>query len=559
MMGTNQDTVTDCHQMATLYLNHPPEPRLSVLAIGWYEKALTLEPENVESYLGLAKAYHHLGQSEQALQCCDQAIALEPDSLAARYFACMLQIPIIYRTQKEVLSSRHRYHSQLLELHQRLQKAPTQAVAELATVVGTVSPFYLIYQGYDDTELQRLYGDVVCHIMAARYPQWYYQRPLPFPKTPVHNTTEPLRIGIVFGHFHNHSVWKVILKGWLQHLNHERFQLFGYSLGTKKDHATDLARSLLHSYTDGTRSIEAWGQIISTDHPHVLLYPEVSMDKISIQLSALRLAPIQCTTWGTYVTSGLPTMDYYLSGDLLEPRNAQHHHTEKLIRLPNLSIHYTPSQVTGADLQRQAYGLRSSSVVYLCLQSLFKYLPQYDRLYPQIAKAVGDCQFVFLKHKSSEALTRIFENRLRQAFSDAELDMDQFVVMQPTLSDANYHRLNALGDIFLDSIDVAGTTTTLEAITHDLPVVTMPGEFVRGRVSSAILQQMGVISTVATSVEHYGEIAICLGRNKQWRQVVTEQMAQNKHRLYDDLSCVEALEKSFFTFLEQTPVPQHVL
>jgi len=529
------------------YLQHPPEPRLSVLAIAWYQKSLTVQPNCAETYLALAKAYHQLGQSEDALNSCDKALEIEPESLKARYYRCMLQLPIVYRHQEESLTSRQSYHQALVQLHDTIKRATPQAISSLVEAIGTVTPFYLLYQGYNDIELQRHYGKLITQIMATCYPQWAPQIPQP-------KTSEPIHVGIVFGHFHQHSVWKVIVKGWISQLNRDRFKLFGYSLGDKQDQETEIARDNLTKFVEGPHSIEEWCQLIHADHPHILIYPEVSMKKLAIQLSALRLAPIQCTTWGTYVTSGLPTIDYFLSGTLIEPDDAEQQYTEKLVRLPNLSIYYTPPQIELASLQRQDLGLRSSAVIYLCVQSLFKYLPQYDFIFPRIVQAVGDCQFVFFKHKTSETLTKIFVKRLQRAFSAVDLDIADYVVMQPALTDAAYHRLNDLADIFLDSLGTAGTTTTLEAITYNLPIVTMQGEFMRGRVSHGILKQIGVTETIATSVDDYIEIANRLGRDVSWRQKVRKRMAQNKHKVYGDMACIEGLETFLSTVVHNKKI-----
>jgi protein O-GlcNAc transferase len=527
------------NRIAASYLQHPPEPRLSVLAIAWYQKSLTVEPNCAETYLALAKAYHQLGQSEEALKSCDKALTIEPESLTAHYYRCLLQLPIVYRDQEESLNSRQHYHQALVQLHDTIKRATPQAIRSVVEAIGTVTPFYLLYQGYNDIDLQRHYGKLISQIMATCYPQWAQAPQIPPPKT-----SEPIRVGIVFGHFHQHSVWKVIVKGWISQLNQDRFKLFGYSLGDKQDQETEIAREKLTKFIEGPHSIEQWCQLIHADHPQILIYPEVSMKKLAIQLSALRLAPIQCTTWGTYVTSGLPTLDYFLTGSLIEPDDAEQHYTETLVRLPNLSIHYTPPQIELASRQRQDFGLRSSAVIYLCVQSLFKYLPQYDFIFPRIAQAVGDCQFVFLKHKTSETLTKIFVKRLQRAFSAVDLDMADYVVMQPALTDAAYHRLNDLADVFLDSLGTAGTTTTLEAISYNLPIVivTLPGEFMRGRVSYGILKQIGVTETIATSVDNYIAIANRLGKDAQWRQQVRERMAQNKHKVYSDMAGIEGLE-----------------
>lgn len=529
--------VAEYNRIATSFLQHPPDPKLSALAIAWYRRSLEVEPNCIKTHLALAQAYHQIGQLAQAWDCCDKAENIEPESLIPAYYRCMLQLPILYRQNEDVSQSRQQYQQQLIALGEKVARAKTSTVAALAKAVGRITPFYLAYQGYDDLELMCLYGQIITQIMAARYPQWAQDLPIVSPKL-----NEAIRVGIVSGNFYRHSIWKDIIKGWIARLDRKKFYLIGYALNKTQDEETEFARSCLAKFVMGSHTTEEWGQLIQADSPHILLYPEVSMNSKAIQLSALRLAPVQATTWATYVTSGLPTIDYYLSAALLETTQADEQYLENLVRLPNLSMYYTPLEENLSSEQREDFGLRPSSIAYFCAQSLFKYLPQYDWLYPRIARSVGDCQFIFMKHKTSEALTKIFAKRLQDAFAVEGLDLQQYVVMQPALSHASYHRLNDIADIFLDSIGVAGTTTTLEAISYNLPVVTLPREFLRGRVSSGILQKMEVPETIATSPEDYVEIAIRLGKDAAWRERVRARIAENKHKIYGDMACIEGLE-----------------
>ena len=117
------------------------------------------------------------------------------------------------------------------------------------------------------------------------------------------------------------------------------------------------------------------------------------MDPVSCQLAAQRLAPVECNSWGHPDTSGFPTLDYFLSSELMEPPDAQDHYTEQLVRLANLSVYYEPLDVEPVSVSRADLGLRSTETVFWCGQSLFKYPPQFDHLFPRIAGEVGDCQF----------------------------------------------------------------------------------------------------------------------------------------------------------------------
>src|SRR6185295_18992842 len=98
------------------------------------------------------------------------------------------------------------------------------------------------------------------------------------------------------------------------------------------------------------------------------------------------LAPVQCSYIGHLQTSGTPTIDYFLSGELIEPPEGQEHYTEQLVRLPNIAFHYEPLALAPVTVTRAELGLRPDATAFWCAQSLFKYLPQYDEVFPRIAR-----------------------------------------------------------------------------------------------------------------------------------------------------------------------------
>ena len=145
-----------------------------------------------------------------------------------------------------------------------------------------------------------------------------------------------MRVGIVSGFFQQHSNWKLPIKGWLSQLDRQRFRAFGYHTGNQEDGETKVAASFCDRFVQGPLPLDRWRQEILADAPHVLIYPEVGMDPVSAQLAAQRLAPIQCNSWGHPDTSGFPTLDYYLSSDLMEPPDGQDNIKEVRIS-PNFS------------------------------------------------------------------------------------------------------------------------------------------------------------------------------------------------------------------------------
>ena len=259
-------------------------------------------------------------------------------------------------------------------------------------------------------------------------------------------------------------------------------------------------------------------------------------------LAALKLAPVQCMTWGHPVTSGLPTMDYFLTSDLMESADGDGHYSETLIRLPNLSISYAP-----LDEGPPAGGGRDEArgpdeVVYLCSQNLFKILPQFDEVCARIASRAPNARFRFIGH-ASPFVTDSFFKRLSRAFQGHGLDAGRYCTIHPKMSQSEFLEFTARADVFLDTIGWSGGNTTLETVALDVPVVTLPGPMMRSRHSYAILKMMGVEDTIARDIDGYVDIAVRLGVDPAWRQEIVGKMRTNKKTIYNDDQAIRGLER----------------
>ena len=502
-------------------------------ALSSYDRAVAIQPDYAEAYSNRAATLREMGDFEASLGSYAKAVALKPKLAAARFGLCMAQLLPIYAAETELLERRAAYTAHLRALCTGLVHDMNSA--DLAKAVGLSQPFLLAYQGYDDRDLQALYGSFLCGIMAERYPAAATAPPPP--------ANEPLRIGIVSGYFREHSNWKVPIKGWLTQLDRGRFRIFGYHTGADQDAQTATAAQLCERFVQGPLSVERWRAEILSDAPHVLIYPEIGMDCVAVALAAQRLAAVQCNSWGHPDTSGLPTLDYYLSSDLMEPPDGADHYTERLVRLPNLSVYCEPAELSAVPMTRHDFGLRAGATAFWCGQSLFKYLPRFDEVFPRIASGAGDCQFVFIEHQKSAQLTELFRHRLERAFAASGLAADAYCVFLPRLDPQEFAAATGLCDVFLDSIGWSGCNSMLESLPYDLPIVTFAGSLMRGRHGLAILQRMGITETIAESIEHYVSAAVRLARDLPWRGVVKARVAAGKRRIYHDKECICGLEQ----------------
>lgn len=509
-----------------------------------FQQALILKPDCPEAYYNLGIAFAHQSQADEAIDCFQKALQLKPDFVEAHWHE-RLVLPILYDTQEQIQLWRQRFCQGLNELiKQTILNTSLAKNQALKGLIKSPATFYLSYQGLNDRAVQRQYGQFFHQVIAANYPQ--YANPLPVPQL---SHTDKIRVGYISTHFRENSVAKTTI-GWIKNCDKQSFEIYSYHLSPTTDLITQQFRSCSDGFHHLYGSLEAICQQVIADKLHILVFTDINMEPRTTQIAGLRLAPLQCTTLGHPVTSGLPTIDYYLSSDLMEPENAQAHYSENLIRLPNIGVCYEKPLIPDLTKTRSDFHLREDAVIYLSSQSLFKYLPQFDYIFAQIAQRVPQAQFAFISSHAT-AITAKFKVRLQQAFARFNLNSEDYCVFLPRLERVDYFNLNLLSNIFLDTFTWSAFNTTLEAIACGLPVVTCPGEFMRSRHSYGILKMMGVTDTIAQDEAEYIEMAIALGLDPDWRRDIAGKICDRHSLLYNDKTCIVALESFYKRVVQQ--------
>ncbi len=506
-------------------------------AIALFRAIVQKRPQEILGWINLARCLLDFGDAPSAYKVFGHALSLDPRSAAARFGKCLACLPLGYESEEAIRTSRAAYATELAALCDYYASAPPAERAAAADAAAHTLPFYLAYQGQDDRALQARFGALLVDLHQARHPQWSAR-----PAKPPRGPDGRLRVGVVSGFFRMHSVWK-LYAGWVRQLDRRRFRVIGYSTSQIKDAETPRARASFDEFIDAPLTFEALAARIQADAPHILLYPEIGMDSPTARLAALRLAPFQCMALGHPDTSGLPTIDAFLSSDLMEPSDAEGFYTERLVRLPNTSFHYTALEVAPLAPDLAGAGVRPEAIKYLCCQSLYKYRPAHDDLFPRIASQVPAAQFLFIEHALSPALTAMTRERLAASFRAHGLDPTRHMAFLKPLDAARYAGLNAASDVYLDSLDWSGGNTALEAIAAGLPVVTLPGRFLRGRHCLAFLTVMGITETLARDTDEYVAIAVRLGRDPAWRAEQSQRVKKKRSLLYSDKAPVAALEQ----------------
>ncbi|SVC23990.1 uncharacterized protein METZ01_LOCUS276844, partial [marine metagenome] len=348
------------------------------------------------------------------------------------------------------------------------------------------------------------------------YPQFYKKRK-------KNRASKYIKIGFVSAFFRNHSVSKS-RKNWILKLDQKKFKIYIYYPENRFDQITDLIKKHADHFINDT-NIDQLIHRISEDSLDVLFYLDIGMNPMMQILGSLRLAPVQCNTWGHPVTSGLKNIDYFFSSKLMEKKGSQKHYSEKLINLPGIGIDYNHADLT--NIKKPNILNKSNKTVFLNLQSLFKLLPQDDHIYLEILKKLPNSCFWFLQGRD-DSITSVFKERISKLFQKKGISFEKYSYFHPRCQHNEFLGFIEQSDIILDSINWSGCNSSLEAISLNKPIVTLPSACMRGRHTYSFLKVLNIEETIANTKKEYVKIAVKLANDNNFKNSVINKIKKNK-------------------------------
>lgn len=500
-------------------------------AQGAFERAVALAPAVAEHHYNLGSMLTMQQDVSGAGRSLDSAIALDPEHARARLARSLMYASPFAESPAAAASVRSSILAGLAEFSRWSERR----VLQPEQLVGFHSPFYLSYQEQDNLQVFERYGSLCAKVME------YGSRARAVPLVGTRPVSDLMRIGIVSADIREHSVWFALIKGWLEHIDRSRFEIGVFSLGATPDRETEWAK--LHSdfFVSGPKTVQQWIDSISEANAAALIYPAIGMDILTSQLASLRLAPTQINTWGHPETSGLPTIDLYLSGELFEPPHAQQFYSERLVPLLNLGNCYRGRVQHAAEPDLAELGIDSTKPILICSGTAFKYQMEHDRVLTEIAGRIEGSQLIFFRQRP-ESLSDRLKERLELAFAHAGLEFGKHVRFIPAQPLSAFHGLLRHAHIALDTIGFSGYNTAIQAIESGLPLITREGRFLRGRLASGILRRIEMDELIVRTMDEYVGLAVRLIEDSEFRQRMRSEILQRRALLYDDIASIRHLE-----------------
>lgn len=538
-------------------------------ALDLLQDVLAVAP-NPETLQWAAELASDCSDYQLGLAYLDRWLAIQPDSVQALRLACVLAmgggllerlprysqllqslaptdevptlvrlaLPPIQESRESIAATRAAYEATLDELLQRELRIRDPAALAL------LQHFFLTYHGECNRDLNvkaaRLYAQALPSLL---FVSPHCERPQRRPGK--------IRIGFVSRYFCAHAIGRISL-GLVEKIDRRRFEVYVLRVNPgRDDEMTARFRAAAAHFVPVSGDLRRLGEThrqLAALELDILFYQDIGMEALTYFLSFARLAPLQCVYFGHPDTTGVPTMDCFISNDLYESAESPAHYSERLVLLhdlPTLAYYYRP-QVSRELPRRAALGLPEDATIYVCPQTLFKFHPDFDRVLQGILQRDARGRLVLI-----QAAINTWNERLLARFHRTMPEVADRVLLLPSLQHAQFMQLLALSDVMLDPLHFNGQNSSLEGLAVGTPVVTLPTGLQRGRHTRAMYLKMGISDCIAASAEDYIDIAVRLGTDPQRRRELRERILGRNHVLYEDPRIVSEFERFFLGALEE--------
>ncbi len=577
-----RDKVVDAHRRAGLHFYYVPD---FDSAIEEFNRGLTLLPENLEVLSALGGAYCAIGKMEDTYRVCRQILDINEDrsgdwnnlGLALQsmrredeaidafknalkadptYVLAWAHLGSSYQSQGRITEAREAYEKALA-----LNPSSSEALNNLSIVSQTMGDFEAGL-AYLKRALEAAPNNAAYHsniLFAIQYlpegteqmlfeetMRWGERHAAPHyaKRKPLTNDPNPdrrLRIGYVSPDFKGHSCSYFLYPLYTNH-DRKNFEVFSYAEVSAPDMWTDTFKGLSdHWFSTVGVSDDDVAERIRKDKIDVLIDLGAHTGGSRLLVSARKPAPVQVSWLGLGNSTGVRTMDYFITDPHMVPDGYEKYFCEQIYRLPDNTYCYYP-----LNRMPDVGPLHAKQAGYVTFGTLSRSVRLNDGVlstWARILNAVPNSRLIINTVAMNDPLMREKFIKKFEAEGVSADRLDLHVTRVPHETWGSYNKI----DIALDPFPHNAGLTTYEAIYMGAPVVTFADRPPQGRYGASILSNVGLADLVAHSLDEYVSIAVNLANDLDrlagLKSVLRERMLASP--LCDSAAYAKAMEDGY--------------
>ena len=336
-----------------------------------------------------------------------------------------------------------------------------------------------------------------------------------------------------------HSI-TYFLESIFKNLNTHKFEIYLYLDNYLEDENTNEFKNLAKKSINvsNLEDIDAFN-LIREDNIDIMFDVTGMTTSKRVALFKNRLAPKQISWLGYCNTSGLDNMDYLIADRNLIYKDEEKNYSENIIYLPNIwNCH---SGLNSKRSESEAPCLKEKNITFGSFNNFNKINDKVIYVWSQILQQVKNAKLIL---KSSLKMNRDY---LKQEFNKHGV-LDSIIFLEKRKLESHYNLYKQI-DIALDTFPYNGVTTTFEAISMGVPVITMKGYNFNSRCGESIIKNLGIDSLIANEEGDYISKAIKLTHDRNKLSKMRKEIYNTSYQtpLFD----TKKFSSDFFDILEK--------
>ncbi len=376
-----------------------------------------------------------------------------------------------------------------------------------------------------------------------RHLEWArrYEMPLlekQFRHLPGREPGKRLKIGYMSGDCYNHPVGS-LLRGVLRQHDHGKFEIHCFMTTSRSDEMTERLRAHCDYWHEvQLLSFEELADLIHAEGIDILVDLSGHTESNRLKVFALKPTPVQATWIGYFHSTGLKSIDYFITDPHTTPLQSDQLFSEAPARLPHSRFCFTPPEfapgVSNTPADRAGY------ITFGSFNRLAKLTDQVIEAWARIVMSVPDAKLMIKAREFSDIET---VERIKKKFGTSGLSPGRLIV-RPASGHQQMLSEYSEVDIGLDPFPFNGGMTSMDALWMGVPVLTMAGSSVVSRQSTSMLTNIGLEELIFADVESYiaGAVVLAQDRPRMARLRATTRLKMLRSPLCDAEQFTQDLE-----------------
>lgn len=522
-------------------------------ALEAYNKAIELNPNYTEAFCNIGILYKNLGKFKEAIRAFNIAIDVNPNYAPAYHERgqCYFELAQYKDAIKDfyrLINLDSKYESLYgFILHSKMKMndwedykiIKNKLEDRIKNNIDFITPFIFLSLT-DDLKLQKK--------NTKKYKEKQFNLKN-YSKIDLKNQKHKrIRVGYYCADFRLHATTHLTTRLFELH-NRDKFETFGFSFNPyKNDEVTEKFSKIFDNFFYVSNETDQ--EIVSLSRKNEIDIAVDLMGYVNNSRTTLfinRVAPVQVNYLAYPGTMGIDCIDYIVADKILIPQESQKYYSEKILYLPNS---YQPNSnkayIINKNLSCEQFGLPANHFIFCSFNNNYKINPFIFNSWIKILKNT-EKSILWVLSENEDCKQNLIKEVIKK-----NLDPKRLIFAERVSVEKHLERLQ-FADLFLDTYPYNAHTTAIDALSANVPVLTLAGETFASRVASSLLNAINLPELITTRIEDYELLAIELCRNSEKINQIKQQLSKNitTTTLFNMELYTKNLEKGYLEIYER--------